>query len=71
MQTPDDLKAPEPGNPTGLKFMSLFLALAVKPDVLPRFLVGYQHLPYDAYCPSVQSLLTRVSVDCSMPHCPV
>ena len=41
LQTPEGLKAPEPGNQIGSKFTSLFLALAVKSDVLPRSLTGY------------------------------
>jgi len=69
LQTSEGLKAPDPGNQIGSKFTSLFLALAVKSDVLPRSLTGYHSMSYDAYCPSVQSvLMRRTCKKCGLYH---
>lgn len=67
-QTSDGLKAPEPDSQAS-KFMSLFLALVVNQGVLPRCLAGYRSLPFDAYCPSVQSMLMRrICKKCGLYH---
>lgn len=67
-QTSEGLKAPEPGSHAS-KFTSLFLALVVNQDVLPRCLAGYQSVPFDAYCPSVQSvLMRRTCKKCGLYH---
>ena len=69
MQTSEGLKAPEPESQIGSKFTSLFLAMVVKQDVLPRCLTGYQAMPFDAYCPSVQSvLMRRICKKCGLYH---
>lgn len=68
-QTSEGLKAPEPDSHES-KFMSLFLALAFNnQDILPRSLAGYKSLPFDAYCPSVQSvLMRRICKECGLYH---
>lgn len=68
LQTPEGLKAPEPGCQSESTYTSLFLACQVK-QVLPRCLTGYQSVPFDAYCPSVQSvLMRRICKKCELYH---
>ena len=38
---------------------SVFVTQAINPCVLSRSLAAFHVVPYDAYCPSVQSLLLR------------
>ena len=68
MQTGDGVKAALVGDETA-SFTSVFLTQLLNPAVLPRSLSAYRYLPYDAYCPSVQSLLLRHTYKkCSLYH---
>jgi hypothetical protein len=62
------LQAELPGCQSESTYTSLFLACQVK-QVLPRCLTGYQSVPFDAYCPSVQSvLMRRICKKCELYH---
>ena len=58
-QTSDGLKAPDISKQADTKFHSVFLTNTVLPPVLPRSAAAFMLLPYDAYCPSLHSLLPR------------
>lgn len=68
-QTEEGLKAPiDRSDAAHSQFPSLFAAQVLKPDaILPRSVRNFKVLPYDLYCPSVQSVLTnRICKICGM-----
>ena len=59
IQTRDGLYAPERTETEQFKFPSLFISLSLDMEkLLPRSSKSFKILPYDLYCPSVQSSLT-------------
>jgi hypothetical protein len=69
IQARDGLKAQDTDNDYESKFTSVFVTQAINPCVLPRSLTAFQVIPYDAYCPSVQSvLLRRTCKKCGLYH---
>jgi len=70
MQTPDGLRAPDYSTDADHSiFPSLFLLKSVHPSMLPRSVASFKLLPYDAYCPSVQSqLVRRMCSKCGLYH---
>ena len=67
-QTSRGLKAPNASQSDLHRFPSLFFNQSVKVDnILPRSAKAFKILPYDLYCPSVQSsLLERICKTCHL-----
>lgn len=61
VQTSEGLQIPErTTDGASYKFPSLFVAQSLKvDDILPRSSNPYRSIPYDLYCPSIQSLLSE------------
>jgi len=69
MQTSEGLKAPDMGITQTAIFPSLFIQLATPSSVLPRSVLGFKSVPYDAYCPSLQAVVgRRVCKKCGLYH---
>jgi hypothetical protein len=71
MHTSDGLRAPDgsTGSVGVTRFPSVFLLCKLQPQLLPRSAKSFKILPYDAYCPSVQSLLVRrICKKCGLYH---
>jgi len=69
VQTCDGLKAPDAVNVNDAKFASVFLTQCVNKAVLPRSLVSYKSVPFDAYCSSVHPVLQRRTCSkCGLYH---
>lgn len=58
-QTSDGLRAPDLGSVEEARFPSVFLLRSLHESVLPRTATSFRILPYDAYCPSVHTILLR------------
>jgi hypothetical protein len=70
MQTSEGLRAPDINTDADhATFPSVFLQKSVHPSMLPRSAASFKLLPYDTYCPSVQSqLVRRMCSKCGLYH---
>jgi len=68
IQTADGLRAPDIGCCEG-RFPSVFLQRNLDQTLLPRTATAFKILPYDAFCPSQQTMLARrVCKKCGLYH---
>lgn len=70
-QTAKGLRAPDIGSldSTHFKFPSVFVSMNLSKSVLPQTLQAFHVIPYDAYCTTVNSVITKrvcKNVDCIM-----
>ena len=63
-QTSEELKIPERSKSESYFFPSLFVSLSLKidGDLIPRSAKDHKLIPYDLYCPSIQSSLNDTSL---------
>lgn len=70
LQTDDGLRAPDIGHIVEqARFPSVFLLRNLDSSFLPRSATNFKILPYDTYCPSVQTvLIRRICKKCGLYH---